>query len=195
MLCGCMSSVILPTRRRLDVTVFRIYEIHVIYWRGTMKRWKLANKTQIKITTRCLWEVGKNSHTIHFSLLCCLDWKFFSNRPCCSWVRVCPSVVQRKKNAAKLVLHVHARRSGRWLWDCGKVVTFESAVSNYRKKSNRSRVSSHCSNSVNVEGSTHKQVVDLIKSGGDCLTLTVISVTPQEAGEFLRPDSIHRLWV
>lgn len=37
------------------------------------------------------------------------------------------------------------------------------------------------SNGVNVEGSTHKQVVDLIKSGGDCLTLTVISVTPQEA--------------
>lgn len=32
-----------------------------------------------------------------------------------------------------------------------------------------------------MEGSTHKQVVDLIKSGGDCLTLTVISVTPQEA--------------
>lgn len=39
------------------------------------------------------------------------------------------------------------------------------------------------SNGVNVEGSTHKQVVDLIKSGGDCLTLTVISVTAQEAGE------------
>lgn len=37
------------------------------------------------------------------------------------------------------------------------------------------------SNGVNVEGATHKQVVDLIKSGGDCLTLTVISVTPQEA--------------
>ena len=28
------------------------------------------------------------------------------------------------------------------------------------------------SNSVNVEGATHKQVVDLIKSGGDTLTLT-----------------------
>jgi len=27
-------------------------------------------------------------------------------------------------------------------------------------------------NGVNVEGSTHKQVVDLIKSGGDKLTLT-----------------------
>lgn len=36
-------------------------------------------------------------------------------------------------------------------------------------------------NNVNVEGATHKQVVDLIKSGGDTLTLTVISVTPQEA--------------
>lgn len=32
-----------------------------------------------------------------------------------------------------------------------------------------------------MEGATHKQVVDLIKSGGDCLTLTVISVTQQEA--------------
>lgn len=32
-------------------------------------------------------------------------------------------------------------------------------------------------NGVNVEGATHKQVVDLIKSGGDKLTLTVISVT------------------
>ena len=27
-------------------------------------------------------------------------------------------------------------------------------------------------NNVNVEGATHKQVVDLIKSGGDTLTLT-----------------------
>lgn len=34
-------------------------------------------------------------------------------------------------------------------------------------------------NNINVEGATHKQVVDLIKSGGDCLTLTVISVTQQ----------------
>lgn len=34
-------------------------------------------------------------------------------------------------------------------------------------------------NGVNVEGATHKQVVDLIKSGGDVLTLTVISVTQQ----------------
>ena len=30
---------------------------------------------------------------------------------------------------------------------------------------------------MNVEGSTHKQVVDLIKSGGDVLLLTVISVS------------------
>lgn len=43
-----------------------------------------------------------------------------------------------------------------------------------------------CRNNVNVEGATHKQVVDLIKSGGDVLTLTVISVTPQEA-EKLEP--------
>ncbi|XP_071051620.1 sorting nexin-27 isoform X2 [Onthophagus taurus] len=41
-------------------------------------------------------------------------------------------------------------------------------------------------NGVNVEGATHKQVVDLIKSGGDVLTLTVISVTQQEA-ERLEP--------
>lgn len=41
-------------------------------------------------------------------------------------------------------------------------------------------------NHVNVEGATHKQVVDLIKSGGDTLTLTVISVTQQEA-ERLEP--------
>ncbi|XP_057331108.1 sorting nexin-27 [Microplitis mediator] len=41
-------------------------------------------------------------------------------------------------------------------------------------------------NNINVEGATHKQVVDLIKSGGDVLTLTVISVTPQEA-ERLEP--------
>ncbi|XP_071449829.1 sorting nexin-27 [Hetaerina americana] len=42
-------------------------------------------------------------------------------------------------------------------------------------------------NGVSVEGATHKQVVDLIKSGGDVLTLTVISVTPQEA-ERLEPN-------
>ena len=40
---------------------------------------------------------------------------------------------------------------------------------------------------MSVEGATHKQVVDLIKSGGDVLTLTVISVTPQEA-ERLEPQ-------
>lgn len=36
-------------------------------------------------------------------------------------------------------------------------------------------------NGVNVEGATHKQVVDLIKSGNDKLSLTVISVSPIEA--------------
>lgn len=35
------------------------------------------------------------------------------------------------------------------------------------------------SNNVNVEGATHKQVVELIKSGGDVLSLTVISVSPE----------------
>lgn len=34
---------------------------------------------------------------------------------------------------------------------------------------------------MNVEGATHKQVVDLIKHGGDKLTITVISVTASEA--------------
>nr|XP_042901715.1 sorting nexin-27 [Parasteatoda tepidariorum] len=42
-------------------------------------------------------------------------------------------------------------------------------------------------NGINVEGATHKQVVDLIKSGGDKLTLTIISVTAQEA-ERLEPS-------
>lgn len=39
---------------------------------------------------------------------------------------------------------------------------------------------------MNVEGATHKQVVDLIKSGGDKLRLTLISVTAAEA-ERLEP--------
>lgn len=38
-------------------------------------------------------------------------------------------------------------------------------------------------NGVNVEGATHKAVVDLIKSGNDELTLTVISVSPTEAAK------------
>ncbi|KAI7697611.1 hypothetical protein SSS_01785 [Sarcoptes scabiei] len=42
-------------------------------------------------------------------------------------------------------------------------------------------------NGVNVEGATHKQVVDLIKSSGDKLVLTVISVTTREA-EKLEPS-------
>ncbi|XP_043196221.1 sorting nexin-27-like, partial [Amphibalanus amphitrite] len=42
-------------------------------------------------------------------------------------------------------------------------------------------------NGVNVEGATHKQVVEHIKSGGDRLTLTVISVSAQEA-ERLEPS-------
>lgn len=42
-------------------------------------------------------------------------------------------------------------------------------------------------NSINVEGATHKQVVEHIKSGGDSLTLTVISVSAQEA-ERLEPS-------
>lgn len=36
-------------------------------------------------------------------------------------------------------------------------------------------------NNANVEGATHKQVVDLIKSCGDSLSLTVISVSAEEA--------------
>jgi sorting nexin-27 len=46
---------------------------------------------------------------------------------------------------------------------------------------------------VNVEGATHKQVVDLIKSGGDVLTLTVISVTQQEA-ERLEPTDDNQVY-
>ncbi|CAD5122112.1 DgyrCDS10562 [Dimorphilus gyrociliatus] len=42
-------------------------------------------------------------------------------------------------------------------------------------------------NGANVEGSTHKHVVDLIKSGGDVLTLTVISV-PRQVAERLEPS-------
>lgn len=38
-------------------------------------------------------------------------------------------------------------------------------------------------NGVNVEGATHKAVVDLIKSGNDELTLTIISVSPHEAAK------------
>jgi sorting nexin-27 len=38
-------------------------------------------------------------------------------------------------------------------------------------------------NGVNVEGATHKTVVDLIKSGNDELTLKVISVSPHEAAK------------
>ncbi|CAL1544897.1 unnamed protein product [Lymnaea stagnalis] len=42
-------------------------------------------------------------------------------------------------------------------------------------------------NGVNVEGATHKQVVDYIRSGGDSLTLTVISV-PEQVAEKLEPS-------
>ena len=42
-------------------------------------------------------------------------------------------------------------------------------------------------NNVNVEGATHRQVVELIKSCGDTLTLTVISVSEDEA-ERLEPS-------
>lgn len=42
-------------------------------------------------------------------------------------------------------------------------------------------VLSLCRNGVNVEGATHKHVVNLIKKGGDRLTLVVISVSQHEA--------------
>ncbi|KAL8184745.1 UNVERIFIED_CONTAM: Sorting nexin-27 [Gekko kuhli] len=38
-----------------------------------------------------------------------------------------------------------------------------------------------CWNGVNVEGATHKQVVDLIRAGEKELILTVLSVPPHEA--------------
>ena len=44
-------------------------------------------------------------------------------------------------------------------------------------------------NNVNVEGATHRQVVELIKSCGDTLTLTVISVSEDEA-ERLEPSGM-----
>lgn len=44
------------------------------------------------------------------------------------------------------------------------------------------------SNGENVEGATHKHVVNLIKKGGDKLTLVVISVS-QHAAEKLDSDS------
>lgn len=50
-------------------------------------------------------------------------------------------------------------------------------------------------NNVNVEGATHRQVVELIKSCGDTLTLTVISVSEDEAerlepsGDLPHPDA------
>ena len=42
-------------------------------------------------------------------------------------------------------------------------------------------------NGMNVEGATPKQVVDFIRSGGDALTLTVISV-PEQVAEKLEPS-------
>ena len=42
-------------------------------------------------------------------------------------------------------------------------------------------------NGENVEGATHKQVVELIKAGGDTLKMTVISVPPRDA-QRLDPD-------
>lgn len=49
------------------------------------------------------------------------------------------------------------------------------------------------SNGVNVEGATHKQVVDLIRAGEKELVLAVLSVPPQEAdclegGEDVQPN-------
>lgn len=43
------------------------------------------------------------------------------------------------------------------------------------------------SNGIVVEGFTHRQVVDLIRAGGDTLTLTIISVSQEEA-ERLEPS-------
>lgn len=66
-------------------------------------------------------------------------------------------------------------------------VANRALITTYRRRENHAiNDASVCRNNVNVEGATHKQVVDLIKSGGDVLTLTVISVTPQEA-ERLEP--------
>jgi len=45
-------------------------------------------------------------------------------------------------------------------------------------------------NAVSVEGCTHKQVVELIKSGGDSLTLTVISLPAAEVERLEPPEAI-----
>jgi len=44
-------------------------------------------------------------------------------------------------------------------------------------------------NGMDVEGCTHKQVVDLIKSGGDSLTLTVISLPQAEVDRLEPPET------
>lgn len=43
-------------------------------------------------------------------------------------------------------------------------------------------------NGVNVEGATHKQVVDLIRAGEKELVLTVLSVPPHEAESLEPPE-------
>lgn len=55
---------------------------------------------------------------------------------------------------------------------------FDTSLTNFILFANR--------NSISVEGSTHKQVVDLIKSGGDVLLLTVISVSSKVKKPFTR---------
>jgi len=47
-------------------------------------------------------------------------------------------------------------------------------------------------NGIPVEGSSHKQVVELIKASGDKLTLTVISVSEEEANRLEHPESQYQ---
>jgi len=46
-------------------------------------------------------------------------------------------------------------------------------------------------NGINVDGATHKQVVDLIKSGGDYLILVVVSMPSDEVTRSFTSDPTH----
>lgn len=93
------------------------------------------------------------------SSLCLLLWTLSFDK--FIWVPL--KVVYVEEMCKQLLIFIYFS----WNW-CLRILSFSSR------------------NGENVEGATHKQVVDLIKSGGDVLTLTVISVTAQEA-ERLEP--------
>lgn len=55
---------------------------------------------------------------------------------------------------------------------CHCIAKYVKAVTNMWLLYKNMRMSYTCRNGMNVEGATHKQVVDYIRSGGDSLTLT-----------------------